>query len=616
MCVRTAAILLVYASLSLKAQGPPAAASPCNNTPAYSTCELTFDLTGADQTSHPNPYRSVELKVEFRSPRHRTLSMPGYWDGGRRLVVRFSPTEAGDWDYHVTSNIAAWNDKTGSFTAASSPSQGFIVPANMHHWAYTEKTTDGLYQAHLWMGTTELLFGNVDDAAFRQLADARSAQKFNHLRGLVLSQPMGGGAYTATDTPNVSWFQRLDGRVLYLNQKGIIVDLILAGGPANLVRMFPSWEDRRRFVRYVAGRYAAMNVTWQGVEAFEDYPQGRALLKEIGGVLKEADPYQHPRTTGAHLTSTPLVDDGWMNFAAVGAADDQLGAVEHQLYPVPFVNVGLGREAGGAGKAGASDVDADTLRHRLWNATMDGQYVTYASTGTGGVPLNSPGTKAMTAWFDFFSGTRHWELEPYFDVDGGRALSLEGVEYVVYIEKPGPIELSVVKHGYDVFWVNPIDGENVRKKFSGEHFTGEPPDRSHDWVLHVVRETHMESMNRSYKLDSREYPLELQQVEANTPKVPFAIEQPVGDLSFAKPVAYAAKITRETRATRSMMWVWMGEVAADRQGYRVLATGQKGTFQLPRDLAENFPATMHLRLYGMNANGKVYEVDAACQINP
>ena len=44
----------------------------------------------------------------------------------------------------------------------------------------------------------------------------------------------------------------------------------------------------------------------------------------------------------------------------------------------------------------------------------------------------------MTVWFDFFSDTRHWELEPYFDVDGGRALALEGIEYVVYVEKPGP----------------------------------------------------------------------------------------------------------------------------------------------------------------------------------
>jgi hypothetical protein len=359
-----------------------------------------------------------------------------------------------------------------------------------------------------------------------------------------------------------------------------------------------------------------MNVTWQGVDQFEAYTDGRALLKEVGQVLKDSDPYQHPRTTGAKVTSTPLLDDKWMDFAVQGTADDQLGSVEHQLFAVPFVNIDLGREDSGAGKTGPNDVDAATFRHRLWNAAMDGQYVTYANSGSGAQYVNSPGAKTMTAFAEFMATTRYWELEPYFDVDGGRALSLEGVEYVVYVEKPGPVELSVVKHGYDVLWVNPVDGEVTRKKYSGEHFTGEPPDRSHDWVLHVVRESHLESMNKSYKFDSREFAAVLQTVEANSPKVPFTIEQPVGDLSMSKPVPFSAKVTKETRATRTMAWLWMGEVAADRQGYRVLATGAKGTMQLPRDIAKSFPATMHMRLYGMNANGKVYELDTASQINP
>ena len=99
------------------------------------------------------------------------------------------------------------------------------------------------------------------------------------------------------------------------------------------------------------------------------------------------------------------------------------------------------------------------------------------------------------------------------------------------------------------------------------------------------------------------------------PKVPFAIEQPTGDLSASKPVTFSAKITHDTRATRSMMWLWTGDASGQGQGYRVLATGQKGTFQLPSDLAATFPAVLHLRLYGMNANGKVYEVDAGCGLN-
>ena len=94
--------------------------------------------------------------------------------------------------------------------------------------------------------------------------------------------------------------------------------------------------------------------------------------------------------------------------------------------------------------------------------------------------------------------------------------------------------------------------------------------------------------------------------------MPFAVEQPSGDLPFAAPVSYSAKLTRESRATRLMRWLWTGNVAADGQGYRVLSTSQKGSLRLPPDLATEFPAIMHLRLYGMNANGKIYEVDTGC----
>jgi hypothetical protein len=596
------------------APAPAASPSPCANTPAYSPCELVFELDQNDATAHPAPYVSVDLRIEFRSPRHRTYAIPGYWDGGRRMKVRFAPVEAGDWDYRVSSNIAAWDGKTGAFTAASSEAPGFIRAANMHHWAYTQRSSSGLDVAHLWMGATEMRFASLDEAAFRAVADARAAEKFNHLRGLV-SGDGPDAAFQGPDVPNLAYFQRLDGRIRYLNGKGIIADLVLAPNPEALTRAFPSADQRRRFVRYLVARYGAMNVTWQAAAEFEGQFGARALLKEIGGALKQADPYGHPRTSGARFTSAPLLDDGWMDFAAYGTPDDQIGAIEHQLYGVPFVNQEFAREDSGAGKSSPHDVDAATLRHRLWNAFMDGQYVTYANTGSGPQYATSPGAKAMTVWFEFLSDTRHWELEPYFDVDGGRAVALEGTEYVVYIEKPGPLELLVEKHGYDIYWIDPATGESTKvKKFSGDHFTGAPPDNAHDWVLHVVREGHMESMNRSYKFDSREYPLELQQVEINPPKVPFEIQQPAADLALSKPASYAARITRPTRATRSMSWLWTGEVPAEAQGYRVLANGAQGTFEPPADLASNYPAVLLVRLYGMNANGKVYTVDKAFQL--
>ena len=611
------AIRLVFAlalvSLALCAQVQPPVQPSCANTPAYSPCELVFELSGQDAAAHPEPYATVELKAEFRSPRHRTFMLPAYWDGGSRMVIRFAPTEPGEWVYRLTGNVRGWDGKTGTFTAADSQAPGFVRVANVHHWAYTEGN-----RPHLWMGDTQLRFAFVEEDAFRALADARAAQKFTHVRGLVLGAPA-DRTFASANSPNLEFFRTLDRRVGYLNGKGIVADLILAGAGGELTRVFSSWEQRRRFVRYVVARYAAFNVTWQCVQEFEDYPNARALLKEIGGVVKEMDPYQHPRTAGARVSSATLVEDGWMSFAAYGLSDDQVGAIEHQILAVPQVNMDLGREDSGAGKGGPGDVDAAALRRRLWNATMNGQYVTFANTGSwGGSAVearyaDSPGAKQMTVWFDFFSRTRYWELEPYFDVDGGRAAALEDAEYVVYVEKPGPVELLVEKHSYDVEWIDPATGEVVRQKFKGERFAGEPPSGSHDWVLHVVREGRIEGMAKSYKFESRE--IVLQEVEQNPQKVPFEIEGPAGDLSLSAPASYSVKLKRPTHATRTMMWLWTGEVVADGEGYRVLATGAKGSFQPPPGIARNFPAVLHLRLYGMNAVGKVYAIDRTYQLN-
>ncbi len=601
----------------------------CQPTPAYAPCEIVFDLSAAEMAAHPDPYRSVELEAEFRSPRFRTFSMPAFWDGGNRLVIRFAPPEAGQWTFRTTSNLTRFNGREEHFSATPSDSHGFLHPANVHHWAFVD---ENVRTPQLWMGDTVLPLPYIDRVLFERIVDARAAQKFNHLRGVLLSVP--GGTQRALLTgglPDAAVFREIDGRVLYMNAKGMVADLVLAWNGGQLAGLFPSWEDRKRFVRYVVARYSAMQVTWQLACSFEDDENGRALLREVGQALKTLDPYRHARSTGAATTSSPLVGDEWMNFITYGTADDQLGSVEHQVFPASFVNLNLGAEDSGAG--GADAVDAATFRHRLWNAAMDGQYPTFANTGTsgaGGRPidaayLDSPAAKQMSIWYDFFAGTRHWELEPYFELDGGRALALErpdgeeleGIEYVVYIEKPGAVDVLVQKRGYDVEWFNPVTGQRFREKkgFKGDHFTGEPPDTTHDWVLHIFREGRLDSMLRSYKFESR--PIIMQEIEQVPQKVPFEAAEPATDpISVSKPPRYAAKLTRETRATRSMMWLWTGEVAADQQGSRVLGTGLQGTFHIPATIASSYPAMLTVRLYGMNAHGKVYMILRVYQLTP
>src|SRR6266568_4535018 len=144
------------------------AQTTCPSTPLYSPCDIVFELNDAEAAAHPNPYVTVDLRAEFRSPRHRTYLLPAFWDGGRRLVIRFSPTEVGDWDYRVSGNLQRFDNTTGklSATAIDNPELGFIRTANVHHFAHTD---DNKNVPHLWMG---------DNSGFGD-SGSRARQKFN-----------------------------------------------------------------------------------------------------------------------------------------------------------------------------------------------------------------------------------------------------------------------------------------------------------------------------------------------------------------------------------------------------------------------------------------------------
>ena len=522
-----------------------------NACPEWSACDLTFDLMPQENAAQ------AELRAEFRSPRHKTYLLRAFVDG-RKLVLRYAPTEVGAWDYRLTSNLSRLDGQTGNVTAAESASPGFVRVANVHHFA-----TDNL-KPHLWMAAAMDRFAEMQRGEFDKVVEQRAQEKFTHLRVTI-----GAG----TDLREAAE------RVRATNAKGLTADLVLAAIPADA-------RQRESYITGIVSQLSAFNITWAGAPAFEETAHGRALIKEAGALLKKLDAYDHPRTTMAASTSAPLAGDGWMNILSYGSAEENLGAVEHQFYQLPAVNTGI------------------QSQRDLWNATMNGQY-----------PASGAGPY-MKAWAEFMGGNRYWELEPYFDVDGGRAVALEDVEYIVYVEKPGLVELTVENHNYDVTWMNPATGELIQQKdYKGAHFTGEPPDKLHDWVLRVSREGHKEGMLRSYKFDSRQVPV--QEVEQNPLKVPFEITAPAGtELSLAKAAPFAMKIKRDTRATRSLLVEWTAEVPLDGEGYRVVGSGREGMLTLPRSLANQYPATVSLRLMLLNANGKAYALDKVYRLSP
>ena len=618
--MRRLALILV----SLIAPAGAFALDVCQAVAVYEPCEISLDLSQAELEAHPNPYVSVELRAEFRSPnKGTTYVMPAFWDGGGLFRIRFSPLDQGRWDFRLISNLDSANRKIASFQATPPRTPGFVRVFNLRYFRYDQPET-----AHFWMGDTCYKFATIPWETFRGLIDKRASQKFNHLRGLVLGFDENAKTVLADpDRPPPEYFREVDRRVAYMNSKGITYDLILAGDQNQLADLLPDRRQRERYVRYLVARYAAFNITWQGVQEFEEYDDGAKLLREINGYIKEMDPYKHPRSTHAVTTSGSLFADGWMDYVVQQSSNTDLAAVEYELYPVPFVNAEFGYEDSGAGKSHDHHVDTAEFRRRLWNAAMSGQYVTFGNTGTYGgrkfdVDLkfaDSPGAAQMTHLYDFFNQTRYWDMETYPRVAGGPAMALElsrwrsermeGVEYMLYLEKPRPVEILVAQGKYDVSWFNPIDGTWVHQKdkFKGERFVAAgPPDPSHDWVLYVRREGKKEGMNKSYYLEARvPKPKEIDSSPADTP---FTIQLPeVSKLVAGQEYDFNATLTRDTPAAKRTRWMWAADVPGSDTGYRVLGAAQFGKFRIPATLTTKYPNTLQVRLVGVDGLRRIYE---------
>lgn len=564
------------------------ALEPCGNTPVYRACDIAFEVDAAAA-------KTAELWAEFRSPEYKTYRVAAFWDGGRKMVFRINPVLAGEWTYRVSGNVAGLEGKIDKFTAvADANATAFIRRANVHHWQYTEGRLP-----HLYMGA---------DYQPGTPVETYAAAKFTHLGVRVLD----AGAYADSATPNVAYFQKLDAALAEMNAKGMTADLIVAGTPAELVKAFPDWKQRQKFLEYVVARYAAFNITWQLAGVWETSRDGKAVLKETGLEVKKLDPYDHPRSTRSRDTSSALGPDGWMDHVIYGTQHDELIAVEHQLNTVPQVALIDGT------------LPPAVFRKRLWNATVSGAYPVM----TGNVAPGSENGKVMTAWFTFFSTrVRHWDVEPYFDVEGGRSIAVPGIrnddfdidsaEYIVYIEHPQKVQVTVQKHGYNVYWVNPSTGEMTKEKkeWKGDLYEGTAPDAARDWVLHLSRDDHKEGMIKggffSGQVKFESWPVPVQEPERSAQKAPFELATPtINDtITAGQPVKYQIKLKRQTGGTRRMTYVLTGEVVRDGQGTRLLAVGQEGTFTVEPGVLTGGPGVMNIRLAALNAPGKLYLLD-------
>jgi hypothetical protein len=141
----------------------------------------------------------------------------------------------------------------------------------------------------------------------------------------------------------------------------------------------------------------------------------------------------------------------------------------------------------------------DDLRKNAWVLMMSAAAINYADMN-GNSSSGFSGTMDMTqknqkvhdvikhVW-DFFETIPFWSMSPAQDmVDNGFCLAEPGRRYLVYLESPGAVNISIVPGKYSVRW---IDARNTNKSIQSDPTTSgqnlKSPLIGDDWLLYLER---------------------------------------------------------------------------------------------------------------------------------
>lgn len=479
--------------------------------PQYHVCDLVLE----GPTGHANPFL-VTLEAELTHESGAPLgSVPGFYDGEGRWVIRVSPPREGEWRGRTTSDEPALDGVELRLRCTANHDAGVhgtlgLDPAHPRRFAFADGTPfvplgfgcDWLFAVH-----------QADPARFRQLVDLLAERGFNYLVTNVyahtgFAEPTPGWLFApparyvfegSNEEPdhtrlNVGFFQGLDEVMRHLQSREMVAHLML-----QVQNKHVNWPPRRsaeddRYWRYVVARYQAFgNLVWDvGKESYH-------LARETGGHEYTLDRMELIRRSDAHghlvTVHDPEADSAGRESPPDEAADfvsDQvhLGDVgEYNREAVrrwrgrarPYMNIEYGYEEG-----------AEPIRTyrsattRPWPTILVWTYAIYLG---GGYPCYYYTNAAwdLVKWEPEPPGWRRYrylaDLLASLDINAmspdnelvrrGLCLAEPGRQYLVFLPEGGDTALDLTDLGAaqaDCLWLDAYTGDEARTTVAGGGF--------------------------------------------------------------------------------------------------------------------------------------------------
>ena len=489
--------------------------------PSLGIFERSFATTG----NYTNPYNEVTATATFTAPDGTTKSIPLFWDGGDRWIVRFSPNGEGVWQWKIESNDGGLNGQTGSFTSVPSNLSGGVRVRESHpyHFEYEDGTPYWLFGDTNWSLVSTNEAENLNRDTVKHYIDVRAEQQFNYIHtNLLADENEGGAAFEsyADETINPAFWQEVDARLQYAHDRGIMVMLFLAWAKDAKVgdwRGFPDDEARLRYARYIIARYSAYNVAFNVAGEWNEHGP-KSMYRDLANEIVRSDP--HDRTIAIHpgeasFSVAQFATEDWMSFGDYQQSYRKLRdrILETRTQQKPVINSEYAyylRDKNGDGRVDKpNSKDVDDIRHATWDIAMAGGYFVtgWGTTYFGGwrdpdtfnvdTPKNDDWEEQVQHVKTFFTDLDWWQLEPREDRLQGRGtnylLANPGEQYAIYIRDTDR-EVSLTFDGadngktYSIRQFNPRSGEYTALPdvTAGDAIVLTPPDKQ-DWLFVIDR---------------------------------------------------------------------------------------------------------------------------------
>ncbi|MBK1877634.1 DUF5060 domain-containing protein [Pelagicoccus mobilis] len=256
-----------------------------NTTARWNPIDLEFKAKVAAGTEF-----DLDFSATFTGPENQKLTVPGFYDGDNRFIVRFAPPEEGEWTYLTSSSERSLAGKTGSLsvTPALPGKRGpvGISKSNPQKFAYADGSQyfpigfelDWLFAIDAENGEdipkTRSVIRHVRENGFNQIVmnvfaydvnwprDPKLPAKYDYGKPSVFPY---GGDNTNPDfsTLDLEFFQRFDRVVEHLDEQGIIAHIMIYVWNKQVSWPEAESDADNRYFDYVVKRYQAFpNLIW------------------------------------------------------------------------------------------------------------------------------------------------------------------------------------------------------------------------------------------------------------------------------------------------------------------------------------------------------------------